>query len=267
MSVTTIADLLNPIVPPDSPVQYPLRGRITKAWDVQEDTTGQNRGRSQGFTLTDETGDIGGYYYERQGEIYQPLLAGEVVEICAKIGGKGKLGGAFKKLTGAQCKTPGSPRVYVYGACLSRIGPAGGAYAQAQPATSGGHPAPAQAQRQAVPDPAWMSEPAPPHQPASPPADTWHPASGVPAQFRPQPATPTGKLTETEARELWVRNFHGLASLFGYPDRQVELVAELPPHFATLLAAASTTMLIGIQRGDILRDPIQGGGFDEELGF
>lgn len=256
MSVTTVADILNPVVPPDGPVQYPLRGSVTRAYPA-EDKNG--KGLSQAFTLKDATGEIRVYYYERQGEIYQPVLAGENIEICAQVDGRGKLGGAFKKLSGALSKAPGTPQIYVYGARLSRLN-------GSAPVPAGAHPASAQPQM----PPTWQAA----QRMSDGPPSGQAPAATVQAaqQFvRQQPPllAPTGKPSETEARQLWARNFHALAALFGYPDQQMDLVANLPPHFATLLAAASTTMLIGIQQGNILRDPVspQGGGFDEELGF
>lgn len=249
MSITTIADILNPVVPPDSPVQYPLRGTVKIAWPAQTN----ERGSSQGFVLEDASGsELRVYWYEDKSGPLVPIQKGEQIEICARMNGKNKLGGAFKKLSGAQSKNPGQPQLAVYGSHLQRVGaaPAGHHPASAQPAHQS-------APQRSIQDPPWMNDKLPADDRMT--AYMNRSPASVPA---PRHAIQPGKLFENEARELWARNFRALAALFGYRDD--DPLSTLAPHAVEVLAAASTTILIGIQRGDILRQPQ---GEDDDLGF
>lgn len=255
MSVTTIADILNPVVPPDSPVQYPLRGTVKIAWPAKPGDG--NFSASQGFVLQDNTGEITVYWSETTGQPFVPVSQGESIEICARMNAKNKLGGAFKKVAGPNTKKPGEPQLKVYGSHLQRVGaaPAGHHPASAQQGTSPAWRAFEEgfAGARSVQDPPWMND-------KLPAGDRMTAYMNRPPDSIPAPRQP-GKLFEGEARELWARNFRALAALFGYRD---DPLSTLAPHAVEVLAAASTTILIGIQRGDILRQPQ---GEDDDLGF
>lgn len=88
-------------------------------------------------------------------------------------------------------------------------------------------------------------------------------------EVKPQQTPSRTKLGESEVRRLWLRQVYELGGAFVDVGEYSDLATKLPAHVFIECCKAATTILMGIQKGDItieegLSDEVQGGGMPWE---
>lgn len=230
-------------------------GTVKTAYNVREGEYGP----WQSFVLQDATGEITVAYSGSKDKPFSPVKRGDQVRLFSSLNGKNQKVGLKKSSYDGKAQLK----------CFNLQNAS--APASTQPQVYGQQPAPAPQQRQ---DPAWMTDTGTLAAPAviggvSYPQGTPGSVIQQAAQNRPQgqqaPSPARTKLGESEARRLWLRQVYELGAAYGDVGTHEEIAGKLPAHVFTAIAAFATSVLIGVQRGDIaieegLTDEVQGGG-------